>query len=377
MSVNIFDLFELAGRKPNAISLGLGDPDLPTPAHIVTAARQAIDEGRSGPAPATGLPELREAIARKLARDNGISVDPETEVLVTTGGQEALFLLVQSLIEPGDEVLLPDPRYTSYDNAIELAGGKMVLVPTDEAHNFELDPDEVERRITDRTKLLLLISPNNPTAGVNSPATVRRLAEIAVEHDLIVISDELYEKFVYYGHQHLSIGSLPGMPERTITLNGLSKTYAMTGWRIGYLAAPAPLIRTATALKQMVNVQAPTISQWAAVAALDGPQEPVEEMRAIYDERRKLMMAALREMGFTFGEPRGGLYIWANIASTGLDATTLSYRILDEADVLMLPGAGFGAGWDTYMRLTILQPKDVLAEVVDRMQAVIGRQATG
>jgi aminotransferase len=250
----------------------------------------------------------------------------------------------------------------------------MVLVPTDEAHNFELDPDEVERRITDRTKLLLLISPNNPTAGVNSPATVRRLAEIAVEHDLIVISDELYEKFVYDGHQHLSIGSLPGMPERTITLNGLSKTYAMTGWRIGYLAAPAPLIRTATALKQMVNVQAPTISQWAAVAALDGPQEPVEEMRAIYDERRKLMMAALREMGFTFGEPRGGLYIWANIASTGLDATTLSYRILDEADVLMLPGAGFGAGWDTYMRLTILQPKDVLAEVVDRMQEVIARQ---
>ncbi|HEX5166689.1 MAG TPA: pyridoxal phosphate-dependent aminotransferase [Thermomicrobiales bacterium] len=377
MSVNIFDLMELAKRKPNAISLGLGDPDLPTPAHIVAAARQAIDEGRSGPAPATGLLELREAIARKLARDNGIEVDPDSEVLVTTGGQEALFLLVQSLIEPGDEVLLPDPRYTSYDNAIELAGGRMVLVPTDEAHAFELDPDEVERRITGKTKLLLLISPNNPTAGINTPEVVRRLAEIAIEHDLIVIADELYEKFVYDGYQHLSIGSLPGMRERTITLNGLSKTYAMTGWRIGYLAAPADLIRTATALKQMVNVQAPTISQWAAVAALDGPQACVAEMRAIYDERRRLLMPALRGMGFSFGEPRGGLYIWLNIASTGMDSTALSYRFLQEADVLILPGTGFGDRWHDYMRMTILQPKEILADVVERMQTVLAQHAMG
>jgi aminotransferase len=376
VSVNIFDLMELAKRKPNAISLGLGDPDLPTPAHIVAAAREAIREGRSGPAPATGLPELRAAIARKLARDNDVVVDPETEVLVTTGGQEALFLLVQSLIEQGDEVLLPDPRYTSYDNAIELAGGRMVLIPTDEVHNFEIDPDEVERRITDRTKLLLLISPNNPTAGINTPETVRRLAEIAIERDLIVIADELYEQFVYDGYQHLSIASLPGMRERTITLNGLSKTYAMTGWRIGYLAAPPELIRTATALKEMVNVQAPTVSQWAAVAALDGSQECVAEMRAIYDERRKLLMPALREMGFTFGEPRGGLYIWTNISSTGIDATTLSYRFLQEADVLILPGTGFGDHWHDYMRLTILQPKEILAEVVDRMQTVIEQHAT-
>jgi aminotransferase len=373
MSVNIFDLMELAKRKPNAISLGLGDPDLPTPAHIVAAARRAIDEGRSGPAPATGLPELRQAIARKLARDNGIEVDPDSEVLVTTGGQEALFLLVQSLIEPGDEVLLPDPRYTSYDNAIELAGGRMVLVPTDEAHAFELDPDEVKRRITSKTKLLLLISPNNPTAGINRPDVVRQLAQIAIEHDLIVIADELYEKFVYDGYQHLSIGSLPGMRERTITLNGLSKTYAMTGWRIGYLAAPHDLIRTATALKQMVNVQAPTVSQWAALAALDGPQDCVEEMREIYDERRRLLMPALRSMGFSFGEPRGGLYIWLNIASTGMDSTALSYRFLQEADVLILPGTGFGDRWHDYMRMTILQPKEVLAEVIERMQAVLAQ----
>ena len=372
-SVNIFDLMELAKAKKNAISLGLGDPDLPTPEHVVAAANQAIDEGRTGPAPATGLPELRQAVARKLARDNGIEVDPESEVLVTTGGQEALFLLIQALIEPGDEVIVPDPRYTSYDQAIELAGGKMVLVPTTEAGAFELDPDEVEKRITKRTKLLLLISPNNPTAGINRPETVRRLAEIAIEHDLIVIADEIYEKFVYDDYEHLSIASLPGMRERTITLNGASKTYAMTGWRIGYLAAPAEFIHTVTALKQMVNVQAPTVSQWAAAAALDGPQECVEEMRRTYDERRKLLMPALREMGFTYGEPRGGLYIWANTSSTGIESTQLSYLLLQEADVLILPGTGFGSHWGDFMRMTLLQPKDVLADAMGRMAEVIER----
>jgi aminotransferase len=374
MSVNIFDLMELIKTKPSAISLGLGDPDLPTPAHIVAAAEQAIDEGRTGPAPVTGLPELRAAIARKLARDNGIEVNPEREVLVTTGGQEALFLLIQALVEPGDEIIVPDPRYTSYDEAIELAGGRMVLVPTSEAHDFQLDPEEVERRITPQTKLLLMISPNNPTGGVNPPETVRRLAEIAQRHDLIVIADEIYEKFVYDGAQHLSIASLPGMRERTITLNSVSKTYAMTGWRIGYLAAPAELIHTVTALKQMANVQAPTVSQWAAVAALDGPQACVEEMRATYDERRKRMMPALHDLGFTFGKTQGGLYIWANIRSSGLDGMTFAFALLQEGDVLVLPGTGFGESWGDYIRLTILQPAEVLEDVARRMAMVLDRR---
>jgi aminotransferase len=371
--VNIFDLMELAKQKPEAISLGLGDPDFPTPPHIVAAARRAIDAGDTGPAPPTGLPELRQAIARKLARDNGVPVDPDSEVLVTTGGQEALFLLIQALVEPGDEVIVPDPRYTSYDQAIELAGGNIVLAPTTRERDFELEPDEVARRITPRTKLLLLISPNNPTAGVNSPDTVRRLAELAVERDLIVIADEIYEKFVYDGTEHLSIAALPGLRERTVTLNGLSKTYAMTGWRVGYLAAPAELIRAATALKEMVNVQAPTMSQWAAVAALDGPQQVVEEMRDTYDARRRLLMRALDELELPYGHPRGGLYIWFNIASTGLDATTLSFTLLRDADVLILPGTGFGAHWRDWMRITLLQPADVLEEVMARLRGVIER----
>ena len=373
MSVNIFDLFELARQKPEAISLGLGDPDLPTPPHIVAAAAEAIRAGRTGPAAATGLPELRAAIARKLARDNRIAVDPESEVLVTTGGQEALFLLVQALIEPGDEIIVPDPRYTSYDEAIALAGGSMVLVPTRPEDDFALDSDEVARRITPRTKVLLLISPNNPTAGVTPPEWVRRLATLAAERDLIVIADEIYEKFVYDDARHLSVASLPGMAERTITLNGVSKTYAMTGWRIGYLAAPASFIRAATALKEMVNVQAPTVSQWAAAAALDGPQECVEEMRQTYDARRRMLMAELDRIGIGYSRPRGGLYIWANVASTGLSATELSYHLLDEEDVLVLPGAGFGEGWDDWIRMTILQPEPTLREVAARMASVVDR----
>lgn len=257
--VNIFALQELAARSPDAISLGLGDPGLPTPAHIVAAAIAAINEGRTGPAPTRGLPELRHALARKLARVNGIEADPEREILVTTGSQEALFLLVQALIEPGDEVIVPDPRYPSYDAAIHLAGGRIVLAPTDERHDFDLDPAEVEARITDKTKAILLITPSNPTAGIISPANLQRLAEIAIEHDLIVIAAEIYENFVYDGAEHVSSASLPGMRDRTITLGGLSKAYAMTGWRVGYITAPAEFIDAVSGLKAMVNIQAPTL----------------------------------------------------------------------------------------------------------------------
>lgn len=371
-TVNIFELMDRARSRPDTISMGLGDPDLATPDHVVAAAKEAIAENRTGSAHVRGLPELRRAIARKLAAENGVAVDPETEVLVTTGGQEALFLVIQALIDPGDEVVLPDPRYTSYDYTIELAGGRMVLVPTREEDAFDLDPDEVEQRLTPKSKVLLLITPSNPTAGIVTPANIRRLAEIAKKHDLIVISDEIYEKFVYDDHQHLSMASLPGMRERTITLNGASKTYAMTGWRIGYLAGPAPVVDAVAALKTMVNIQAPTVSQWAAVAALEGPQATVAEMRAAYDARRRLLMSFLDEMGFTYGEPRGGLYIWVNTTAAGVPAIELSARFLDEG-VLIFPGTGFGENWGDYMRMTLLQPIDVIEEAIVRMKRALSK----
>lgn len=368
---NIFALQELAARSPDAISLGLGDPDLPTPRHIVEAAIAAIQEGRTGPAPTLGLPELRLALARKLKRVNGIEADPGSEILVTTGSQEALFLLVQALIDPGDEVIVPDPRYPSYDAAIHLAGGRIVLTPTDERHDFDLDPAAVEARITGKTKAILLITPSNPTAGIISPANLQRLAEIAIAHDLIVIADEIYENFLYDGAEHVSIGSLPGMRERTITLGGFSKAYAMTGWRVGYITAPAEFIGAVAGLKAMVNIQAPTVSQWAAVAALEGPQDCISEMRDIYDRRRKLVREALTGMGLTFGKPAGAFYVWANISSTGINATTLSYILLRDAGVLVFPGTAFGENWSNYMRFTLLQPDDVLQEAMDRIARVL------
>jgi aminotransferase len=369
--INIFALQELAARSPDAISLGLGDPDLPTPAHIVAAARDAFESGRAGPLPARGLPELRQAVAAKLKRVNGINVDPDREVLITTGSQEALFLLVQALIDPGDEVIVPDPRYPSYDAAIDLAGGKIVLTPTDEANDFDLNPEEVEARITSRTKAILLITPSNPTAGIISPENLQRLAGIAIAHDLIVIADEIYEHFVYDGAQHLSIASLPGMSGRTITLNGFSKSYAMTGWRVGYIAAPGGFIDAVTGLKSAINRHAPAVSQWAAVAALEGPQDCIAEMRALYDSRRHLVMNALTDMGLSFGQPRGAFYIWANISSTGIEATMLSYLLLRDAGVLVFPGTGFGENWGNYMRFTLLQPEAVLEDAMERIAKVL------
>jgi aminotransferase len=370
-------LMDLAATMSDVISLGLGDPDLATPPHVIAAAKEAMDGGDLGLTPPAGLPELRQAIAAKLRRENGIDVDGMSEVIVTTGGQEALFLIMAAIVNPGDEILVPDPRYSSYDDAIEMAGGRMVFVPTDEAHDFDLDPDEVEARITPRTRAILYISPSNPTAGMVSPANIRRIAQIARDHDLVVISDEIYEHYVYDDAKHLSIASLPGMKERTITVNGASKTFAMTGFRIGYVAAPAHVIDAMVRLKSVINVAAPTVSQWAVVAALNGPQACVEEMRQTYAARRAMLLAALDRMGFTYGAPRGALYVWANSASTGIPSTELSYRFLTEGRVLIFPGTGFGDQWFDYMRITLLQPIEILEEAARRMEGVIARYREG
>jgi aminotransferase len=294
------------------------------------------------------------------------------EVTVTTGGQEALYVVVQALLNPGDEILVPDPRYSSYDAAIGRAGGVIVPVPTREEEAFDLEPDEVARRITPRTKAILLVTPGNPTAGVISPAHLRRIAEIATRHDLIVIADEIYERFTYDGAVHFSIGSLPAMHGRTITLGGFSKSYAMTGWRLGYVVAPAALTRAIRAIKALVSISAPAISQWAGVAALTGPQECVAEFRKTYDERRRALMPALDAMGFTYGHPYGAFYIFANVSATGMPAFALAKRLLEEARVLIFPGTGFGAAWSDYLRFSLAQPTPVLLEAVARLRRVMG-----
>ena len=372
-----YDLLERAESMTGVIALGRGDPDLPTPEHIVEAAKSAIDRGVDLVSDPAGLPELRRAIASKLLRENGVTVDPAGGVVVTTGGQEGLFLLVQAILEPGDEILVPDPRYTSYDVAIQMAGARMVSVPTDEHDGFDLDPDEVERRITPRTRVLLLITPGNPTAGTITPPNLRRLAEIAKKHDLLVISDEIYEKLLYDGTEHLSIGSLPGMAERTITLNGFSKTYCMTGWRVGYLAGPRAVMRRVRRLKELASSCAPVVSQWAGVAALEGPQDTVEEYRRIYEGRRRVMLEGLDRMGFTYGDPRGAFYIFVNASSVGMDSIDLSRKLLEEARVLIFPGTGFGEQWVDYMRASYLAPEAELAEAMRRIESCLDAARPG
>ncbi len=369
-----YRMMELAASMDDVIPLGRGDPDLDTPAHIVQAAKDAIRRGAAQELPPPeGLLELRQAIAAKLLRDNEIDVDPHSEVLVATGGQEALFLIVQALVNPGDEILMPDPRYTSYDGAIQLAGGRVVSVPTYEEDDFDLRPEEVEARITPRSKVLLLITPSNPTSGVISPANLRRLAEIAIERDLIVISDEIYEHYVYDDAQHLSIASLPGMAGRTVTLNGVSKAYAMTGWRVGYVAGPAPAIAAMRRLKLAASRATSAVSQWAAHAALAGPQECIAEFYRIYDERRRVMMAGLDRMGFVYGRPRGAFYIFPRALSIGLEAEELCDLLLREGRVLIFPGTTFGESGSQYLRISFLAPKEQLQEALKRMQRTLAQ----
>jgi aminotransferase len=367
-----YKLMELSAQYPDAIALGRGDPDLATPPHIIEAAKQALRDGKTGLTPIAGLLALREAVAHKLQRDNRLNVDADN-VIITTGGQEGLFLIMQALLDPGDEVLVPDPRYTSYDEAIHSAMGSMILVPTDHEDAFNLRPEAVEAAITSRTKAILLITPSNPTGGIITEERLRAIAEIAIRHNLIVISDEIYEQFIYDDWRHLSIGSLPGMAERTITLNGFSKTYAMTGFRVGYVAAPADFAAALARIKAVTTGAAAAVSQWAALAAVSGTQEPVRAFHHIYSERRALMMDGLRSMQLDFSDPRGAFFLWTNSSSVGIHATELAYLLLRDARVLIFPGTAFGDHWGGYLRISVLQSTDLLREALARMHPLIER----
>ena len=371
-----YALMDLAKTVPDAIALGRGDPDLATPEPIVRAADRALRRGRLPVAPLQGLPELRDAVAARAAIDHGVAAGPES-VLITTGGQEALFLAVNTLLGPGDEVLVPDPRYTSYDQAIENCGATSVPVPTFAEDGFDLRAEEVEARITERTKALLLVTPSNPTGGILTADNARKIAALARTHGFVVLADEIYGRFVWPPYEAVSIASLPGMGERTITIGGLSKTYAMTGWRVGYVIAPSDVIEAMGRLKASTTGPVATLSQIAAVAALGPDQSSVDRFREIYLERRRILAEGLSEMGLTYGDPRGGFFFWVNSRGTGLRALELSYLLLQEARVLIFPGTAFGEAWGDYLRVTTLQPTEVLSEAVHRMHGVVTRYVGG
>ncbi len=367
-------LYKLIGEArgyDDVIVMGRGDPDFDTPPHIVAAAKEAMIHHHADYSPPAGRPALREAIAERVKRVNNIDVDPATEVVVTNGGQEALFLMVLATVGPGDEMIVPEPNYNTYADSLDFAGAAKVEVQTWPQEDFRADPALVRAAVTERTRALLLVSPNNPCASVISPGDMRELLDIAIEHDLMILSDEIYDLFVYDDFVHTSPASLPGGKERTLTLNALSKSYSMTGWRLGWITGPADLMARVTELKAATTGGTSVISQYAGIAALTGPQEPVEMMAAAYQRRRRLVLDALDEMGMKYGLPQGGQFVFADIAFTGLDSAEVAQRMLTEQHVLAYPGSAFSKDRKDYLRMTFLQPEDKLIEGLDRMKVAM------
>ena len=356
----------IAAGLTDVIALGRGDSDFHTPAHIVEAAKAALDDNQHHYTGPTGIPALREAIATDLGSRYGLDYGSD-EILVTAGAQEAIMLTMLGLCSPGDEVLITSPRFTTYDTAVRLCGGTPVPVPTWERDDFALDVAEIEARITPRTRMFVLVSPNNPTGAVTPPDAIRAIAELAIRHDLVIVADEIYGRMIYAPNEHLSIATLPGMRERTVTLNGFSKTYAMTGWRIGYLAAPTDLVEMLTEPRHTLSINSCTISQYAALAALTGPQEPIDAMIEEYAERRAWLMPALTDAGFTYGHPGGAFYIYTNVSSSGLPAPRFCERLLRETGVMVFPGSMFGDESTDYIRISYLQPLPMIQEAMERV----------
>lgn len=363
-------LLAMASAMEDVIALGRGDPDFHTPAHIVAAAHRALDDDRHHYTESAGLAALRQAIARMLAQDYRLAYAPE-EIIVTHGVEEAIMICMAGLLNPGDEVLMGHPRFTNYDKAINLCHARVRSVPTREENDFVLQPEDVEARITPRTRLLVLVSPDNPTGAVTPPATVEALADVVRRRDLLLLSDEIYSRILYDDARHLSPASLPGLRERTITLNGFSKAYAMTGWRIGYMAGPADFMRRMDEVRHAFSISTHTVSQYAALAALTGGRAFWEPIRERLRARRALLMAAFDDMGFTYGFPGGSYFIFPNIACLGVAADAFCLALLREGRVLAFPGSQSGDLAGEYIRVSYLQPRARLREAVARMRRVI------
>ena len=367
-------LYQLIGEArsyDDVIVMGRGDPDFDTPAHIVAAAKEAMIHHHADYTPPQGLQALREAIAERVKRVNNIDLDPASEVVVTNGGQEALFLMTLAVTSPGDEMIVPEPNYNTYADSLAFAGGVKVEVQTWPEEDFRTDPALVRAAITERSRSLLLVSPNNPCASVISPSDMQAMLDIAIEHDLMILSDEIYDLFVYDDFVHTSPASLPGGKERTLTLNALSKAYSMTGWRLGWIVGPADLMARVAELKAAISGGTSVISQYAGIAALTGSQEPVEMMAAAYRRRRRMVLDALDDMGMKYGLPQGGQFVFADIGFTGLDSAEVAQRMLTEQHVLAYPGSAFSKDRKDYLRMTFLQPEDQLIEGLDRMKVAM------
>jgi aminotransferase len=367
----IRDFFEVVQSMSGVISLGIGEPDYVTPWRIREAAIFALEKGKTGYTSNLGLVRLRQAIARYLRQQYAVCYDPKTEILVSVGVSEALDLALRALLNPGDEVIFHEPCYVSYNPSIVLAHGRGVPVQTRAARDFRLDAIDIERAITPRSKILLLNFPTNPTGGVLCNQDLEAIADVCVRHDLLVLSDEIYSGLVYDGGKHASIAALPGMKERTILLNGCSKSFAMTGFRVGYACAPAPLIEALMKVHQYAIMCASIMSQEAAIEALENCDREVEAMRRDYEQRRNFVVRRLNEMGLPCHAPKGAFYAFPDISGTGLSSTEFSMRLLTSQKVAVVPGTAFGAPGEGFVRCCFATGFDKLKEAMDRMEAFV------
>ncbi|MEM9223817.1 MAG: pyridoxal phosphate-dependent aminotransferase [Pseudomonadota bacterium] len=361
---------DMALGLDDVIKLGRGDPDLDTPPHIVEAAQKALANGATHYTHPLGMPELRAAIAQDFARSGGAEYGPD-QIVVTPGGQQAMFVIALALLEEGDEILVPCPGYNPYHQAAELSGATLVNINTTMETNFTVTAEMVEAHITPRSKVLVLINPNNPTGTVTPPDDVAKIAEVAKRHDLIVISDEIYARLTYGNNSVQPVAALPGMAERTITLSGASKAYAMTGWRVGWFAGPPELMPAMAEVNHAFAICAPAVSQHAALAALTGPQECVEEMRQTYDDRRIALCAGLRSIGLPYADPQGAFYVYADVSGIGLPASAFCERLLADGRVMIYPGMVYGDHTDDFVRMSLTQTVPRIDEAVSRIAGVV------
>jgi aminotransferase len=370
----VYALMRKAKGYADHIALGRGDPDFDTSEAVLARTEQLLSGTKPDQIPVEGLPELREAIADRVGRMNGIKANPDTEVLVTNGGQEALFLMVLSVIDRGDEVVLPEPNYNTYKDAISFAGGVRVGVPTKREESFRADPRLMEAAVTPRTRALVLASPNNPSGAVISPEDHREFVAIAERHDLTILSDEIYDFFVYDDLEHLSPATLPGARQRTITLNAVSKMYAMTGWRIGWLVGEAALIEPIKPLKAAINGGTSLISQLGALAALQTEDSVAQEMKNALVRRRAIVMQGLDRINIPYGIPQGGQFIFADISRLNMGSLAFCEWILENCRVLLYPGAAYGADFDDSLRITFLQNESKLEEAMSRIEKLFKKE---
>lgn len=362
--------FDIVGEMEGAISLGVGEPDFDTPWHIRDEGIYSLEKGRTHYTSNAGLKELKVEINRFLTRRYGISYDPNTEIMVTVGGSEAIDIAMRAMLDPGDEVLIPQPSYVSYVPCAVLANGVPVVIELQAENDFRLTPEELEAAITPKTKLLVLPFPNNPTGAVMEKEDLEKIAEIVRKHDLFILSDEIYSELTYL-ENHVSIASLPGMWERTIVINGFSKSHAMTGWRLGYACGPAVILKQMLKIHQYAIMCAPTTSQYAAVEALRNGDDDVAAMREEYDGRRRYLLHRFQEMGLSCFEPFGAFYMFPCIKEFGMTSDEFATKLLNAQKLAVVPGTAFGDCGEGFLRISYAYSLENLKKAMDRLEAFV------